>query len=256
MSQLVFDEDTARQVEAIYRIADAVRRRRLVRRALGVRPGERVIDVGCGPGFYCEELLEEGASVVGVDPSAAMLGLAGRRCGDRADLREGEAVALPVDDGEFDAAICVQVLEYVEDATAALAEIQRALRAGGRAVIWDIDWATVSMNAVDHERHETVLRAWDEHLAHRALPRTLAARMRAAGFDGIRMEAHAFATAEFDGDGYGPALIPFIGRFVAGREGLTEDDAEAWVAEQRQLGERGEFYFASTQFCFTGVKPG
>jgi arsenite methyltransferase len=259
MSQLVFNEDVARGIEAIYKIGDAVRRRRIVRETLGARPGERVLDVGCGPGFYCEELLDEvgeSGAVVGVDPSTAMLGLAERRCGDRADLREGEAVALPVDDGAFDAAICVQVLEYVEDSPAGLAEIHRALRPGGRALIWDIDWDTVSLNSADEERNERVLRAWDEHLAHRSLPRTLAPQMRAAGFDDVRMEAHAFTSIDGDGDSYGAALIPFIGGFVAGRQGVTPDEAGAWVAEQRELTDRGEFYFASTQFCFTGVKPG
>jgi arsenite methyltransferase len=59
MSQLVFDEDAARRIEDLYRIGDAVRRRRIVRGALGAASGERVLDVGCGPGFYCAELLEE-----------------------------------------------------------------------------------------------------------------------------------------------------------------------------------------------------
>jgi arsenite methyltransferase len=58
MSRLAFDEDEARQIEALYRI-DAARRRGLVREALGAQPGERILDVGCGPGFYCAELLDE-----------------------------------------------------------------------------------------------------------------------------------------------------------------------------------------------------
>ena len=154
MSQLEFDDDMALRIEALYRIGDAVRRRRIVREALGAVPGERVLDVGCGPGFYCAELAEEvgpAGSVVGVDSSPAMLQLAARRCAGYAgvELRPGEAVSLPVDDASFDAALCVQVLEYVPDPTVALAEMYRALRPGGRVVVWDIDWATVSLHALD-----------------------------------------------------------------------------------------------------------
>ena len=53
MSQLQFDADAARRIEALYQIQDAVRRRGLVREALGAVIGDRVLDAGCGPGFYC-----------------------------------------------------------------------------------------------------------------------------------------------------------------------------------------------------------
>jgi hypothetical protein len=69
------------------------------------------------------------------------------------------------------------------------------------------------------------------------------------------MSAHAFAATEFDDDLYGARLVPLIGQFVAGRQGVTDADAQAWVDEQRRLGDRGEFYFAITQFCFTAQKP-
>lgn len=260
MGQLVFDADAATRIEALYRIRDAARRRGLVQAALAARAGERVLDVGCGPGFYCAELLDRvgpSGSVVGVDSSPAMLGLAGRRCAghDNVELLPGDAAALPVEDGGFDAALCVQVLEYVAEPATALAELRRALRPGGRLVVWDIDWATVSIHSGRPALTERVLRAWDEHLADPSLPRTLAARLRAAGFEDVGCEAHAFATIELDEHSYGAALVPFIGAFVAGRNGLDDEAAQSWVAEQRALGERGEFYFASTQFCFSARKP-
>ena len=261
VSQLVFDEDGARRIEAIYQIGDAVRRRSIVRAALAAAPGERLLDVGCGPGFYCAELVDEvgkDGSVMGVDGSPAMLALARRRCAgrDNADFKEADATSLPVADADFDAALSVQVLEYVADPSAALREIHRALRPGGRVVIWDIDWATLSVHSRDAARGERVLRAWDEHLADPGLPRTLAPKLRSAGFEDVRMEGHTFATAEFDPDAYGAALVPFIGNFVAGRGGVCAEEAEQWVAEQRDLGASGEFYFASLQFCFTAAKPG
>jgi SAM-dependent methyltransferase len=260
MSELAFDDDASSRLEGIYRIEDAVRRRRIAREALGASPGERILDVGCGPGFYCAELVEEvgpSGSVVGVDGSAAMLALAARRCDGlgNVELHEGDAVSLPVKDASFDAALCIQVLEYVADTTRGLAEIHRALRPGGRVVLWDIDWATASLHSDDPVRMERVLRAWDEHLVHRSLPRTLGPRMRSAGFVDVQMKAHPFATIDFDAEAYGAALIPFVAAFVVGRNGITDQEAAAWVAEQQELGARGEFFFASTQFCFTATKP-
>jgi SAM-dependent methyltransferase len=260
MSQVEFDEAMAARVEALYQIADAVRRRRIVREALGASPGERILDVGCGPGFYCAELAAEvgsSGSVVGVDSSPAMLTLAARRCAghERVELRPGDAVSLPLDDTSVDAALCVQVLEYVADPTVALAELHRVLRPGGRVLVWDVDWATVSLHASDPALTERVLSAWDQHLTHRSLPRTLGPRLRSAGFEQVRMQAHPFSTCEFDPETYGVALLPLIATFVIGRDEITEHESQAWVAEQRDLGARGEFYFASTQFCFTASTP-
>jgi arsenite methyltransferase len=259
MAELAFDEATGRQLEEIYRIGDAVRRRGLVRAALAAAPGERILDVGCGPGFYCAELLGElggEGAIVGVDSSPQMLELAARRCEGigNVELREGGATSLPVADASIDGALCVQVLEYVPDVPAALAELLRVLRPGGRAVVWDIDWATLSWHSADPARMARVLQAWDEHLVHRSLPRTLAPAMRAAGFQSVRIQPHTFATAELDPDTFATSIMPLIAGFVPGRNEVGEDEAQAWTAEQRELGERGEFFCSLTQFCFTGTR--
>lgn len=259
MGQLAFDEATARQLERAYQKRDLVRRRRLVREALAARPGERILDIGCGPGFYVAELLEEvgpGGAVVAVDASADMLALARRRVEGHGNVtfQEGNASALPVDGGSVDAALCVQVMEYVPDATGALAEMHRVVRPGGRVVVWDTDWSAASWHSDDPERMDRVMRAWDEHLAHPALPRTLAARMRTVGFVDVRVQGHSLATADYDEDAFGVSMLALVRDFVAGRAGITEAEANAWAEEQRQLGDRGEFFFQCTQFCFTGAK--
>lgn len=257
MSQLVFDEKVVEQLEVLYRSRDVARRRDLVYAALEARPGDRILDVGCGPGFYTRELLDrvgpEGA-LVGVDQSPQMLAVARRRCAehDNVSFEEGDATSLPVESESADRALCVQVLEYVQDVQTALAQMHRAVRPGGRVVIWDVDWATVSWHSGDPDRMARMLAAWDEHLAHPSLPRTLSASMRTAGFEDVRMDAHAFATTELTLESYGGAAIPVIERYVAGRGG---EEAEAWAAEQRELGERGEFYFACIQCCFSATRP-
>ncbi len=261
MAQLEFDEETAKRLEALYTIRDSVRRRGLVRAAVAAAPGERILDVGCGPGFYCLELAEEvgpGGSIIGVDSSSTMLEAAADRCQGRNNVkfRLGDATSLPAEDAGFDAALCVQVLEYVSDVQAALGELVRVLRPGSRVVVWDIDWATVSWHSTDPARMARVLAAWDEHLAHPSLPRTLAPAMRSAGFEQVKMEAHSFATAELDPDAYGVATIPIVVSFVSGRSGVNADEAAAWAAEQQELGQRGEFFFACMQFCFSGVRSG
>ena len=260
MAQLEFDEETSKRLEAAYAGRDMGRRRELVSEAVAAHPGDRILDIGCGPGFYIPELLEqvgpEGA-VVGVDGSASMLALAAQRSegSTNVEFHEADATALPVADASFDAALSVQVLEYVDDIRTALAEIHRALRPGGRAVIWDVDWSTLSMRTADPGRMRRMLDAWDEHLTHVSLPRTLTAGLRHAGFDDVAMRGYAFATNELSPDTYGGFVVPFLEQFVADREAVGEDEARAWADEQRELAARGEFFFSVTQFLFTGTRP-
>jgi arsenite methyltransferase len=254
VSQLEFNEQMAAELEAVYSKRDIRRRRALVHEALGAAPGERVLDAGCGPGFYVAETLERvGAqgSVVGVDASGPMLALAAKRCEGQDNVRfhEGVVTALPVADADFDRALSVQVLEYVADIPAALAELHRVLRPGGRVLIWDVDWATVSWHSEDPARMERFLAAWDEHLSDPALPRRLSAELRAAGFQDVEMQGHAFVTDDVTDESYAGALLPLMADYVG------TDEAQDWAGEQRDLQARGESYFACIQFCFTGTRP-
>jgi arsenite methyltransferase len=258
MTMLAFDEKIAAQLESLYRSRDVLRRRQIVRAALGAQPGWRILDIGCGPGFYVDELGEEvgpHGSVIGLDRSPQMLAVATGRCEGHRNVafREGEATCLPVDDWSFDAALAVQVLEYVPNVGEALSEIRRVLKPDGRLVVWDIDWSTVSWHSHDPARMHRVLRAWDTHLAHPALPRTLAARLRSADFENIGVEGYTFATIEPTPDTYIGAVLPLMQQFVATRPEIGEEQAKAWALEQRQLAERGDFFFACIQFCFTAT---
>jgi arsenite methyltransferase len=108
-------------------------------------PGERIVDVGCGAGFdslIAARMVGTEGSVVGVDMTPAMLAKARQSAAEAGSanvtFREGYAEALPVPDGWADVVISNGALNLVPDKAAALAEMARVLKPGGRAQIADI----------------------------------------------------------------------------------------------------------------------
>ena len=91
-----------------------------------------VVDIGAGEGQLARLAADGGARrVVGLDPTPAQLRVAGTRAGGPHYLR-ATASALPLPSGHFDAAIACLVFEHIEEVDAALAEVSRVLRPGGR----------------------------------------------------------------------------------------------------------------------------
>jgi SAM-dependent methyltransferase len=104
-----------------------------VRRACGALAGRRALDAGCGTGRFSAALAGQHTAVVGVDPDPAMLGLARARA--TGGCARAAVEHLPFPDGSFYLALAVTVLEFVADPAAALAELARVTRNGGRIVI-------------------------------------------------------------------------------------------------------------------------
>nr|WP_041833102.1 demethylmenaquinone methyltransferase [Actinoplanes sp. N902-109] len=115
--------------------------RRATRTALALRPGERVLDVGAGTGVSTEELERSGAYAVGADLSTGMLRV-GRRSGRQVPLVAGDALKLPFGDETFDAVTISFALRNVADTGAALRELARITRPGGRLVVCEFSTPT------------------------------------------------------------------------------------------------------------------
>jgi demethylmenaquinone methyltransferase / 2-methoxy-6-polyprenyl-1,4-benzoquinol methylase len=115
--------------DALWRIATT--------RAVAPRPGERILDLAAGTGTSSVALARSGADVVAADFSPGMIAEGRRRHGDVPNVTfvEADATALPFADAEFDAATISFGLRNVNDPMAALAEMVRVLRPGGRVVI-------------------------------------------------------------------------------------------------------------------------
>jgi demethylmenaquinone methyltransferase/2-methoxy-6-polyprenyl-1,4-benzoquinol methylase len=115
--------------------------RRATRAALDLNPGDRVLDLGAGTGESTREFLRAGARAVGADISVGMLST-GKATRPEVTLLAGDALALPFADGCFDAVTISFALRNVHDPVAALAEMARVTRPGGRLVICEFSRPT------------------------------------------------------------------------------------------------------------------
>ncbi|HVR32755.1 MAG TPA: methyltransferase domain-containing protein [Acidimicrobiia bacterium] len=106
----------------------------------GVDAGQRVLDVGCGPGSLTSELVARlgPSAVAAVDPSTSFVAAARER-NPGVDIRVAVAERLPFDDGTFDAALAQLVVHFMADPLAGIAEMARVTRPGGviAACVWD-----------------------------------------------------------------------------------------------------------------------
>jgi SAM-dependent methyltransferase len=103
-------------------------------RALGIRAGERVLDIGCGSGVFLRAAAERRAQVAGLDASPALLAIAKDRV-PAADLHVGDMQFLPFADGEFDVVTGFSSFFLADDMVAALREAGRVAKPAGRILI-------------------------------------------------------------------------------------------------------------------------
>lgn len=252
-------ESQARRVEALYLTPDLVRQREATLERLALAAGERVLDVGCGPGLLAQSaaaVVGPQGEVFGVDLSANMVALAKRRCAHLpwTDFHVADAVALPCAAEHFDAVTCTQVLEYVPEVERALDELKRVLRPGGRLLLVDTDWESCVWASGDAARMRRMLAAWDSHCAQPQLPRVLGPMLARHGFRVEKVEAVAIVNMMDARNTYSEGMMALIAEHAVRSGSVEEFDARAWLDDLRTRADRGETFFSLDRHLFLATR--
>jgi SAM-dependent methyltransferase len=224
---------------------------------LGLRPGERVVEIGCGTGVQTRWLAGHTAGanpITAVDVNRYLLQEAqalARAAGLQGiTFQEGNGLALPLPDGGFDVTLSLTVLEE-GDADRMLAELVRITRPGGRvaAIVRGEDWPTQILLALPDELRARVAKAMGAGVTEGGCAdASLYRRFRAAGLTDVRPLPQL---AVYDNPGH--LLVQYYQSRALGV--LTPGEAQEWHAAMAQARAQGSFVLAVPHHCAVGTRP-
>jgi SAM-dependent methyltransferase len=233
--------------------------------ALRIRPGSRVLDVGCGAGEDLGELAalvgREGR-VVGVDSSQTMIAQALERTrGLPVQCQVGDAHALAFPDEAFDGSRADRVLQHVADPARVLAELVRVTRRGGRVAVFEPDWDTLVVSggsqvvsAEDRALIRAILDFRSDSIRHGWIGRQLAGMAADEGLADVTIAPVAVVVTDLE-------LADTLLELSAAAEGAVaagvvhHDPALRWLAGLRSSAADGRFMASLTGFLVSGRRP-
>ena len=224
---------------------------------LDARPGERVLEVGCGLGADARELAERvapGGSVVAVDISQAMIDAARERHDGSAVTYERASVTeLPYDDASFDVVRVERVLQHVPDVDLACREMARVLRPGGRVLAYDTDWGSFAIDLADTALVDRCLAHISGRFIQRRAGLELRRRLANAGLAVSEVAAFAFSYTDL---AKAAVPVPMLNEHIPeDAEFVPRADRAAWFAALHEADDAGTFTAGWTGYAALGRKP-
>jgi SAM-dependent methyltransferase len=217
--------------------------------------GGRYLEVGCGTGDEALGLAARfGVEVVGVDVSETMVEEA--RARGLADAVVADAAALPFERGDFDGAWADRTFQHLAGPEAALVELVRVVRPGGRIVVVDPDYDTQVVELEDQELARRVLRFRADHaLRNGALAHRMCGLFAAAGLTDVSVEAQPVVLRDPAALDNAMGLRTWAAT-AAARGLLADGDAAAWERQLDEAVAEGRFLYAFSLFLTAGKRGG
>jgi ubiquinone/menaquinone biosynthesis C-methylase UbiE/GNAT superfamily N-acetyltransferase len=252
------DADASGRSEALAEYLDTVggalaEHKRASIEAMGLRPGDAGLDVGCGTGDDVRLIADRvGASgrAVGVDVSGELLAAARERtpAGVAAEFVVADAHALPFADGEFAAARVERTLQHVADPAGAIAQMARVVRPRGRVVAIEPDWDTLVVSSAEHQTTRAILDELRASGRNPAVGRAVAGYCADAGIAVSTVDAAAVVVRD-------AAAARAFFLLDGAVERVGTDVARRWLDDLGEQSARGAFCAALTLFRIVGTIP-
>jgi SAM-dependent methyltransferase len=229
-------------------------------KALELRAGLRVLDVGSGPGHTAMELARRVApsgEVTGVDINAEFIARSSaraREAGAPAKFVHSAFPPLPFAAESFDRVFCKNVLEYVDSAADTVAEMARVAAPGGIVVAADSDWDMIALETgpAGRERNDRMLAAAKAiALKEPRIGRQLHGLFRRAGLDDVKVEI--MAGADTVGRSL-PMLRASFARYARDSGRIEDREVAQWLQDIDRAIEQGTFLFVLPQFVCRGIR--
>jgi len=232
-----------------------------IRSLLELAPGQRVLDVGCGPGLdavVVADCVGPSGRVAGIDYDTGMIreanGARGRAA--RVWYQVADAAAIPYRADTFDRCYCERVLQHTCDPSSVLAEMARVTKPGGLVVVADTDWATLSIDAPEAAVERSLVRFVGETIRSGFVGRQLRRLMTSAGLTDVTVELSPIAWTDYELFRATSLSLLDMGRRAV-RAGVISDAAlDRFDTGLADAGSRGVFFASAAVVVARGRKSG